>query len=91
MSELTSALETIRPELMNVTRLFGLPENVWDEPVRYQFTAEETPDRYIITFSYGTDTAAGEADIPSDPDPRVQALHRRRRCPDGQGYPPDDP
>ena len=78
MSELNAALETIRPELMNVTRLFGLPENIWDEPVRYQFTTEETPDKYIITFSDGTDTAAGETAIPSDPDPRVQALHRRR-------------
>ena len=78
MSELTAALETIRPELMNVTRLFGLPENIWDEPVRYRFTAEETPDKFIITFSDGTDTAAGETVIPSDPDPRVQALHRRR-------------
>ena len=78
MPELTAALETIRPELMNVTRLFGVPENVWDEPVRYRFTAEETPDRYIITFTDGTDSASGEAEIPSDPDPRVQALHRRR-------------
>lgn len=78
MSELTAALETIKPELMNVTRLFGLPESVWDEPARYRFTAEETPGKYTITFTDGTDSAAGETDIPSDPDPRVQALHRRR-------------
>ena len=78
MSELTAALETIKPELMNVTRLFGLPENVWDEPARYRFTAEEAPGNYTIAFTDGTDSAAGETDIPSDPDPRVQALHRRR-------------
>lgn len=78
MSELTAALETIKPELMNVTRLFGLPESVWDEPARYRFTAEETPGKYTIAFTDGTDSAAGETDIPSDPDPRVQALHRRR-------------
>ena len=78
MSELTAALETIKPELMNVTRLFGLPESVWDKPARYRFTAEETPGKYTITFTDGTDSAAGETDIPSDPDPRVQALHRRR-------------
>ena len=78
MPELTAALETIRPELMNVTRLFGLPESVWDEPVRYRMDTEETPEKYIITFTDGTDSATGEAEIPSDPDLRVQALHRRR-------------
>ena len=78
MSELTAALETIKPELMNVTRLFGLPESVWDEPARYRFAAEEAPGKYTIAFTDGTDSAAGETDIPSDPDPRVQALHRRR-------------
>ena len=78
MPELTAALETIRPELMNVTRLFGLPESVWDEPVRYRMSTTETPEKYIVTFTDGTDSATGEAEIPSDPDPRVQALHRRR-------------
>ena len=78
MPELTAALETIRPELMNVTRLFGLPESVWDEPVRYRMSTTETPEKYIVTFKDGTDSATGEAEIPSDPDPRVQALHRRR-------------
>ena len=78
MPELTAALETIRPELMNVTRLFDLPESVWDEPVRYRMSTTETPEKYIVTFKDGTDSATGEAEIPSDPDPRVQALHRRR-------------
>ena len=78
MPELTAALETIRPELMNVTRLFGLPESVWEEPVRYRMSTTETPEKYIVTFTDGTDSATGETEIPSDPDPRVQALHRRR-------------
>ena len=78
MPELTAALETIRPELMNVTRLFGLPESVWDEPVRYRMSTTETPEKYIVTFTDGTDSATGETEIPSNPDPRVQALHRRR-------------
>ena len=78
MPELTAALETIRPELMNVTRLFGLPESVWEEPVRYRMSTTETPEKYIVTFTDGTDSASGETEIPSDPDPRVQALHRRR-------------
>ena len=78
MNELTAALETIQPELMTVTRLFGMDESVWSDPVRYTYTAREQDSRYIISFTDGTDTAENSAEIPSDPDPRVQALHRRR-------------
>ena len=41
MSELTDALETIRPELMTVTRLFGMDESVWADPPRYSYTAAD--------------------------------------------------
>ena len=78
MNELLSALETIRPELMTVTRLFGISESVWNDPVRYTYAAREQDGRYIISFTDGTDAAEISTDIPSDPDPRVQALHRRR-------------
>ncbi len=78
MNELTAALETIRPELMTVTRLFGMDESVWTDPPRYTYTAAEQPGRYIICFTDGKDTAENSTAIPSDPDPRVQALHRRR-------------
>ena len=35
MTELENYLETIEPELRVMTRLFGLPESVWDEPKRF--------------------------------------------------------
>ena len=78
MSEISSALETIRPELMTVTRLFGLPEDVWGPPDRFTFRAEETGAQYRVTFSDGTLTAENTVPVPSDPDPRLQELHRRR-------------
>ena len=78
MSELTEALETIRPELMTVTRLFGMAESVWTDPVRYSFTAEERDGSYIISFTDGKDRAENTISVPDDPDPRIRALHRRR-------------
>ncbi len=78
MSELSAALETIQPELLAMTRLFGLPDAYWDPPARYGMQAEEQPGIYRITFSFENLSAAREAAIPSDPDPRVQQLHRRR-------------
>jgi len=77
-AELTAALETIRPELMTVTRLFGLPESIWDDPPRYIPAAEETGGNYRITFTDGCESATRTVPVPNDPDPRVQALHRRR-------------
>ena len=78
MSELTEALETIRPELMTVTRLFGMAESVWADPVRYSFTAEERDGSYVISFTDGKDRAENTVSVPDDPDPRIRALHRRR-------------
>lgn len=78
MSELSAALETIQPELLAMTRLFGLPDAYWDPPIRYGMQDEELPEIYRITFSFENLSAAREAAIPSDPDPRVQQLHRRR-------------
>ncbi len=78
MSELSVALETIQPELLAMTRLFGLPDAYWDPPARYGMQAEELPEIYRITFSFENLSAARETAVPSDPDPRVQQLHRRR-------------
>ncbi len=78
MSELSAALETIQPELMTVTRLFGLPESVWDEPHRFIPAADEKDGSYCVTFTDGTVSVTRTVRIPDDPDPRVQALHRRR-------------
>ena len=78
MSELSAALETIQPELLARTRLFGLPDTYWDPPARYRMQTEELPGIYRITFTFENLSAARETAIPSDPDPRVQQLHRRR-------------
>ena len=77
-SELSSALETIQPELLAMTRLFGLPDEYWEEPARYVLRAEELPDTYRITFTFDSLSAVRTAPIPSEPDANLQALHRRR-------------
>ena len=76
--ELIAALETIQPELLAMTRLFGLPDADWDSPARYSYRAEELPGIYRITFTSGGLSAARETVIPSEPDPDLQRLHRRR-------------
>ena len=76
--ELTAALETIQPELLAMTRLFGLPDADWDPPARYELRAEELPGVYRISFTSGDLSAAREVRIPSETDPRMQRLHRRR-------------
>ena len=78
MSELSAALETIRPELLAMTRLFGLPDAYWDPPARYVLRADELQDSYRITFSFDSLSGVREVRIPSDPDPSLQQLHRRR-------------
>ena len=76
--ELTSYLETIEPELRVLTRLFGFPESVWDEPRRFVPLAEEQDGLFRITFTADGHHAVRTAPAPDDPDPRLRALHRRR-------------
>jgi len=77
-AELMSYLETIEPELRVLTRLFGFPETVWDEPKRFVPAAEESGGLFRISFSSGGFRAERSVSAPDDPDPRVRALHRRR-------------
>lgn len=70
-------LTTIEPDLMNMTRLFSLPDSVWDAP-EYHFAAAIEGGQYVIRFYGKTQAAQGMTDIPSDADARIQALHRRR-------------
>ena len=64
MTELESYLETIEPELRVMTRLFGLPESVWDEPKRFVLQTTEAGHTYRITFADGEDAASRSAAIP---------------------------
>ena len=70
-------LTTIEPDLMNMTRLFSLPDSVWDAP-EYHFAASIEGGQYVIRFYGKTQAVQGVTDIPSDADARIQALHRRR-------------
>lgn len=78
MSELMHYLDTIQPELMNVTRLFGIPDEVWEEP-RFVWTAEERADCYVCRFTGEGRDVEGTVEIPpAEADERLQVLHRKR-------------
>ena len=71
-------LDTIQPELMNITRLFGIPDSVWDEP-RYTYVAWAGEGQYHCRFTDGTHAAEGSVPIPpQETDERLLTLHRKR-------------
>ena len=71
-------LDTIQPELMNITRLFGIPDSAWDAP-DYTFTAWEADDMYHCRFTDGAHTAERAVFIPPhEDDERLLTLHRKR-------------
>jgi len=78
MTELESYLETIEPELRVMTRLFGFPETVWDEPKRFVPQTAEENHTYRISFASESRTATRTAPVPDDPDERIRSLHRKR-------------
>lgn len=75
--ELADDLSTIEPDLMNVTRLFRLPDSVWDAP-DYRFSAQMVEGCYRVRFDGKALSAQGETKIPDHADERVRELHRRR-------------
>lgn len=77
MNELETYLEAIRPDLMNVTRLFALPDSDWDAP-RFTFRMAEEDGRYTCVFTDGERRAEGSVAVPQDEDDRLRALHRKR-------------
>ena len=77
MSMLNTYLDTIQPELMTITRLFGLPDEAWSPP-RYAFTVAEEARHYVCRFTDGEQHAEGRAPIPDDADDRLRELHRKR-------------
>lgn len=77
MEELTVWLETIEPELMNVTRLFSLPDEVWAQR-RFTWEAREEAGDYVCVFHDGAARAENRVLIPTDADDRLRALHRKR-------------
>lgn len=78
MPEIQKYLETIEPELRVLTRLFGFPESVWDEPKRFVPVAAEENGQFRIIFEYDGHRAERTVAAPDDPDVRIRELHRRR-------------
>ena len=75
---MTQYLDTIQPELMNITRLFGIDDSAWDAP-DYTFTAWEGEGAYHCRFTDGTRTAERSVAIPPhEDDERLLTLHRKR-------------
>lgn len=75
---MTQYLDTIQPELMNITRLFGIPDDAWDAP-RYTFTAWEAEGQYHCRFTDGEHAAERAVAIPpEEKDERLLNLHRKR-------------
>ena len=78
MTEIESYLETIEPELRVLTRLFGFPESVWDEPKKFIPVTDEQNGSFRIAFEADGHRAERTAPAPDDPDERIRTLHRRR-------------
>ncbi len=78
MTEIEGYLETIEPELRVLTRLFGFPESVWDEPKKFVPAADERDGFFRIVFEADGRRAERTAPAPDDPDVRIRTLHRRR-------------
>ena len=78
MTEIESYLETIEPELRVLTRLFGFPESVWDEPKKFIPVTDEQDGIFRIAFEADGHRAERTAPAPDDPDERIRILHRRR-------------
>ncbi len=71
-------LDTLQPELMNVTRLFRIPDECWNAPLRFTYEAWEADGQYHCRMMDGEAYAEGAVAIPDDGDERLRELHRKR-------------
>ena len=74
---LSEYLEAIEPELMNVTRLFSLPDEGW-QTNRYMYNMSEENGCAVCRFTADGREANGSVPLPDDPDARLRTLHRKR-------------
>lgn len=70
-------LDTLQPELMNVTRLFRIPDECWEQPC-FTWETWEADGQYHCRMLDGDQSAQGAVDIPDDADERLRELHRKR-------------
>ena len=76
---MTQYIDTILPEMKNVTRLFRLPDEVWEgEQPCFAFTAWESEGRYFCRVSAHGQEAVLSVNVPDDEDERIRELHRKR-------------
>ena len=66
MTEIESYLETIEPELRVLTRLFGFPESVWDEPKKFVPVTSAGDGLFRICFEADGHRAERTAAAPED-------------------------
>ena len=78
MTELAQYLESMEPDMMNVTRLFGIADAAWEDPRRFSWSAWEEGGSYHCRVSGDGREAEGSAAIPMDGDAQLRALHRKR-------------
>ena len=78
MTEIESYLETIEPELRVLTRIFGFPESVWDEPRKFVPLSEEKEGQFVIAFAADGHRVERTTPAPEEADERIRTLHRRR-------------
>ena len=78
MTELEQYLVSMEPDMMNVTRLFGIADAAWEEPRRFAWSAWEEDGCYRCRVSGDGREAEGSAAIPMDGDAQLRALHRTR-------------
>ncbi|MBE5803611.1 MAG: coproporphyrinogen dehydrogenase HemZ [Clostridiales bacterium] len=71
-------LDTLQPELMNVTRLFHIPDECWEGSPRFTYEAWAAEGQYHCRMLDGEQSAHGAVDIPDDADERIRELHRKR-------------
>lgn len=71
-------LDTLQPELMNVTRLFHIPDECWEGTPRFTYETWEADGLYHCRMMDGEQYAEGAVPVPDDEDERLRELHRKR-------------
>ena len=79
---LAGYMDNMEPELMNITRIFGMPDDIWtSEPKRFSWRMEADGDAYVCTAADG-ETGASAVLRDNAPaatgDARLDDLHRKR-------------
>lgn len=72
-----SYLDTLQPEYMAMTRIFGIPDQIWEAPGPV-CECRESGGFFHCTFSCDGHTASRETPVPADASGDLLELHRRR-------------